>query len=889
MDVAGRCLHALGPIERHLIHARGPATQDIITLVRPALRGRLRAAMELMRGKGDGLTRDATAAPVIEVRAVTDEGEAMLLVSFLDATEVAPVPKGRPAHPESQIAALERELEVTRAELRGAIQELEAAGEEQRTARDEALSVSEEYQSTNEELLTSKEELQSLNEELTVLNGQLQETLEASRTTSDDLQNVLYSTDVATLFLDRQLRIRFFTPATRAVFGVLPGDVGRPLADLRPLASDPALLEDAAAVLRGDAPPPQEVEAPGNVWFSRRALPYRGRADGVDGVVITYSDITARRAALEALAAATRRAEEANAAKSRFLSAASHDLRQPLQTLTLLQALQARMVQGEEQRRLVVLMGSTVSAMAGMLDGLLDLNQIEAGALIPQPAEFEVGPLLEGLVAEFGYLAAGRDLMLRSVPCSRFVRSDPRLLGQILRNLLSNALKYTRAGRVLVGCRRRGDALAIEVWDTGIGIPAEDLPAVFEEYRQLDNAARERAKGLGLGLAIVRRLADLLGHRLRVRSEPGRGSVFSIEVPMVAGSDGADVTTAPERPGPRAAILVVEDDPDLRDLLVSLLRAEGHQVLSVATGPEALSLVSRGAIRPDLLLTDHALPGGLDGPALALRLRTQLGGALPVLLLTAVEGEPDAGTAPWTRLRKPILPTELIGAVRTLLEQEPAPDLPAGPVVAGGLHVVDDDGQIRVALRRILEGPGRPVADHASAEAFLAAYRPAPGGCIVLDAQLPGMSGFDLLRRLRLAGDATPAIVITGFGDVGAAVEAMRAGASDFLEKPVQAAALLECVERAIERSRDAVELTEWQRAAAERIAALTPRQREIMDRILAGQANKNIAAHLGISQRTVETHRATIMRRAGVRSLPELARLALAAAAPPTVPGGEG
>lgn len=878
VDRTGNCLHSLGPVERQLVHARGPATQDIVALARPVLRARLRAALEEARRKGSEVVRDPAAAPVIEVRPVTEEGEAMFLVCFLDQTE--PPPRVRGVRSGSKGGALERELAVTRAELRGAIRELEAAAEDQRAAKEEALSVNEEYQSTNEELLTSKEELQSLNEELTVLNGQLQETLEASRTATDDLQNVLYSTEVATLFLDPQLRIRFFTPATRAVFGVMPGDVGRPLSDLRSIAVDAMLFDDAAAAARGEAAPPREVEAPGGIWFSRRAQPYRAHGGAAEGVVVTYNDITARRAASEALEEAMRQAEEANAAKSRFLGAASHDLRQPLQSLTLLQNLLARTVEGEEAHRLVALLVPTLASMAGILDGLLDLNQIEAGALVPRPVDIAVGPVLSGLASEFGHLAAARGLTLRSVPCGLFVRSDPRLLEQILRNLLSNALKYTHEGRVLLGCRRRGGVLSIEVWDTGIGIPPADLPLVFEEYRQLDNAARERTKGFGLGLAIVHRLAGLLGHPLQVRSEPGRGSVFSLDVALAEAPqpwhEGAVAA-----PFQRAAgILVVEDDAEIRDLLAVLLRAEGYRVWAAADGAEALGLLAPGGPLPDLLLTDQALPGGLDGRGLALQMRGQLGERLPVILLTADTSEAGEELAQWTRLRKPVGPTELVATVRRLLDAT-AGARPDRPTVEGSIHVVDDDPEVRSALCRILEGQAQVITGHPTAEAFLAAYRPGSEGCVVLDAQLPGMSGLDLLRKLRASGDATPVIVITGSGNVEVAVAAMRAGASDFLEKPVQGGALLVCVRQAMARSRDVAALTLWREAAAARIAGLTPRQREVMDRVLAGAPSKIIAADIGISQRTVETHRAEIMRRTGTRSLPELARLVLAAGQP--------
>ena len=209
------------------------------------------------------------------------------------------------------MVTLEQELESTRAELQGAVRALEISSDEQRAINEEALSVQEEFQSTNEELLTSKEELQSLNEELTALNSQLQETLEKQRTTANDLQNVLYSTDVATIFLDASLKIRFFTPATRSLFSVIPGDIGRPLADLKSLAADDALLTDARTVLQTLTPIEREIEARSGSWYVRRILPYRTQDNRVEGVVITFSDITVRTHAADAMGVAQRQAEQA--------------------------------------------------------------------------------------------------------------------------------------------------------------------------------------------------------------------------------------------------------------------------------------------------------------------------------------------------------------------------------------------------------------------------------------------------------------------------------------------------------------------------------------------------------------------------------------------------
>ena len=336
-------LYSLGPTDRYLRVAPGHPTHDLLAMVRQDMRTKLRSAIQLASQEnvrivvpGGRTNHDGNPGSFsIAVQSVLSEGEALLLICFIDEPKQERR-RGRSTAPGDvpRVAELEQELEATRTELEGAIRNLEISNEEQKAINEEALSVNEEYQSTNEELLTSKEELQSLNEELTALNSQLQETLERQRTTSNDLQNVLYSTDVATLFLDADLNIRFFTPATKSLFHVIPSDVGRPLADLSSLAVDGALLADARTVLQTLAPLEREIEAQSGAWYIRRILPYRTQDGGVEGVVITFVDITERKHTADALEAAERQAERANVAKSRFLAAASHDLRQPLQTLS---------------------------------------------------------------------------------------------------------------------------------------------------------------------------------------------------------------------------------------------------------------------------------------------------------------------------------------------------------------------------------------------------------------------------------------------------------------------------------------------------------------------------------------------------------------------------
>ena len=239
------------------------------------------------------------------------------------------------------------------------------------------------------------------------------------------------------------------------------------------------------------------------------------------------------------------------------------------------------------------------------------------------------------------------------------------------------------------------------------------------------------------------------------------------------------------------------------------------------------------------------------------------------------------------QLSKPVKPVELMRAIQEVLtnpavESGRSVTLPRRAADRGGdthaIFIVDDDRNIRDTVRMLLETDGRLVQDFVTGEAFLAAYTPGANGCVLIDAYLPGMRGLQLLQQLRSSGDPLPAIMITGSSDVAMAVQAMKAGAVDFIEKPIAAADLLASIDRALEQSRDTCKLQAWRVTAAEHIAGLTPRQHEIMELVLAGYPSKNIAADLGISQRTVENHRASIMKATGTKSLPVLARLALAA-----------
>ena len=712
--------------------------------------------------------------------------------------------------------------------------------------------------------------------------------IQAARAYSDSVIDTIRQPLVV---LDEQLSVVSVNRSFCRMFELEPTEaIGKPLGAIADHHAGASGLRAFLAQVQVEASHVEdyetEVELPilGQRLLLLNARRLREGPHGKPKILLAIDDITERRHAADALGAAKREAEQANLGKSRFLAAASHDLRQPLQTLSFLQGILAKNVTDERVLRLVERLDETVKAMSGMLDTLLDINQLEAGIVRREIADFPVHIVLDELRGQFApHETVGR-LELRIVPSSLSVRSDPRLLTQMIGNLVSNAVKYTEAGRILIGCRRRGDKVGIEVWDTGIGIPAEQLSAIFEEFHQLDNPARERSKGVGLGLAIVQRLADLLGHAIDVRSRPGKGSVFSIEVPIGANNPPARVQLNPPKAqtaaGHSGTILIVEDEPAVREMLTLLLEGEGYRTVAAMDGAAALALAARGAVRPDLVLADYNLPNGPNGLQVVASLQETLGHDIEAIILSgdiSTDTLREIARAGRSYLGKPVTAAALIRVIEELLiNPQTVPQIDDRPPA---IFVVDDDSTVREALRELLEADGRTVEAFDSCEAFLDVFRDGRQGCLVVDARMPGMDGLELLRRLKGERHRLPAIMITGHGDVPMAVQAMKAGAVDFIEKPIGYKELLAAVGRALEQAGDTAKASAWRETAETSIAGLTARQRQVMDLVLAGHPSKNIAADLGISQRTVENHRAAVMKKTGSRSIPALIRLALAAA----------
>ncbi|NUB11846.1 response regulator [Azospirillum brasilense] len=371
--------------------------------------------------------------------------------------------------------------------------------------------------------------------------------------------------------------------------------------------------------------------------------------------------------------------ERANQAKARFLSAANHDLRQPFQALRLFHHLLMERLKETRERSIAEKMGEALDSGEKLLHALLEVATLDAGVVRPNIAEVSIATVLDGVAAEFRGLAADKRLDLRVRGCAAMVRTDATLLTRMLGDLLRNAIAYTPAGGVVVGCRRRGQWLRIEVWDTGPGIAAEHLDAIFEDFVQLGNPERDRRRGLGLGLPKVRRKAALLGHAVEVRSRPGQGSVFSVMVPLAASESRTDAAVpAPagraENPAARL-ILIVEDDPVQSAGMQLLLESWGHDVLVAADGPAALAMLRAAPRCPDVILSDFRLPGPLTGAETVTRAAEQEGRPIPGIILTGDTGPErirEAVAAGCRLLHKPVTPDVLRDALNAL-GAEPVP------------------------------------------------------------------------------------------------------------------------------------------------------------------------------------------------------------------------
>jgi two-component system CheB/CheR fusion protein len=639
-----------------------------------------------------------------------------------------------------------------------------------------------------------------------MVDSHLEEKVRELEQVNEDIFNLLLSTDIAAIFLDSDLRIQRFTPATKRLFKSIDRDIGRSVSEISGASADADLLPDARAVLDKLIPIEKEFDSGDDHWYARRIVPYRTEDNRIDGIAVTFIDITERKQSdrenevadnvisrerdraqqyldvagviIVALAAdetvslinqrgcevlgykeseivgknwfenflpreqtgyvksvfervlsgeikqnkyvenvvldrsgeqrliawhnttllddkgnivgtlssgediterkqaeqelrkAKEDAEIANEAKTRFLAAANHDLRQPLAALQMFNSFLAKKINDPQLLEVIDNQKQALLSITELLDTYLNLSRLEAGAIDQEISEFPANDLLKRIRNEFIQQAQDKGLDLHVVPCTLVTRSDRALLDRILENLVSNALKYTDCGKVLIGCRRQTDTFRFEVWDTGRGIANTELDAIFEEFTQLNNPAREKSKGLGLGLSIASQLARLLNHRLKVRSVSGRGSVFAVEVPRV--KQASPVPTVVEKTQSSVVtnlnglgLLLIEDNPDIRDATQLFLESLGARVIVAATGVEAMTLFDTSDRQIDLLIADYRLPGQ-NGTEVIAEIQKASGRRIPAIVVTgdtSTEAVLELESSGHQVLYKPVDSEELAQAV----------------------------------------------------------------------------------------------------------------------------------------------------------------------------------------------------------------------------------
>jgi signal transduction histidine kinase/CheY-like chemotaxis protein len=380
--------------------------------------------------------------------------------------------------------------------------------------------------------------------------------------------------------------------------------------------------------------------------------------------------------------------ELANLAKSRFLAAASHDLRQPLHALNLFLDQRRSETSQVERSRLDAQIDTAVAAMNELFNSLLDISKLDAGVLAPSISEFPIYHLLKRIETTFVATARESGLRLRVVSSRAWVRSDFILLERILLNLVSNAVRYTERGGVVIGCRHRNGRLRIDVCDSGIGIPEDQRRNIFGEFYQLDSGEKDRRGGLGLGLAIVDRLCGLLDHPFELTSSAGRGSCFSVLVPSAPA-----VTAQAPLDAPRALVdseqgklvMVIDDNELVRDGTRGLLKSWGCLVMTAESEDAAMAKLADHVRRPDLIISDYHLAQGKAGFELIDRLRRACGAQIPAFLIsgdTAPERLREASASGYYLLHKPVLPITLRSVVSQLLKNQQGEVAAPEPTIA---------------------------------------------------------------------------------------------------------------------------------------------------------------------------------------------------------------
>ncbi|OIO70518.1 MAG: hypothetical protein COY36_04330 [Zetaproteobacteria bacterium CG_4_10_14_0_2_um_filter_55_20] len=400
---------------------------------------------------------------------------------------------------------------------------------------------------------------------------------------------------------------------------------------------------------------------------SSAVAPVRDKHGDISFYVAVQEDISERKKTAMALDLAKQQADAANTAKSRFLAAASHDLRQPLQAMRLYLDVLAERLSEPREKMIVGKLQMAHRDVGGLLDRLLDISQLDAGQIQPHVEPFDIGSMLNDLHAQYQATAVNAGLTWRlHIPQGLLrVNSDPVFVKEIISNLISNALRYTTQGGILLAARRRVDGVRVEVWDTGPGIDEGRQEEIFQEFVQLGNPERDRRKGVGLGLSIASRMSRMLGGRIALKSRPGRGSVFSFDLPLATGDVQIEMQreeAAEMRNFHGRLVFVIDDDPQMRDSLGIMLEQWQCEVMSFGDGEKALATMRKVKRTPDAVIADFRLRDNTTGVDAIRALHALAGSYIPALLLTG-DTEPsrmqEASAAGFPLLHKPVAAQKL--------------------------------------------------------------------------------------------------------------------------------------------------------------------------------------------------------------------------------------
>ena len=534
----------------------GEPSQSLFEMVREELRAPVRTAVlrAFREGKTVTISTSIQRHQALEQVAITAQpfsllgAEDLLMLHFAGQPNQPAIESQSVELPTDQAALrqLEHELAATREDLQTTIEELETSSEELKTANEEVRAMNEELQSTNEELETSKEELQSLNEELIAINSQSQNKMLELEATSNDLVNLLASTDIATLFLDLQFQIKRFTPATAQLFNLIASDIGRPISDIAQKFSDDELMRDAERVLATLQPTSKEIKAQQGRWFMRRILPYRTNDNRIEGVVITFADISDLKSIEQELARLLTReqssraeAEQAMRLRDIFFTAASHELKTPLTVLLgNAQAIHRRVTRtGEYSDRDLQAIQSIATQTVRvnrLINQLLDISRLENGQLSLAFTFLDLVELTRRMVKEIQPELRQHTVTLTSPQEPVRIRGDELRLEQVIQNLIRNGIKYSPdGGEVQVSIETQDGLAVFSVSDQGIGIPEEEQSQVFQRFFRARNAESYKINGLGVGLFVVHEIISRHHGTIDISSREDYGSTFTICLPLL--------------------------------------------------------------------------------------------------------------------------------------------------------------------------------------------------------------------------------------------------------------------------------------------------------------------------------------------------------------------